>query len=79
MEIEFKNVNRKNIKLSKLNSLNILSLDSLIQIIPDLEYLQLQMGKNSIKKFENVRFNIIEIDKNKATVIEVEPIVIEYN
>lgn len=79
IEIKFKSVNRKKIKSSTLNTLNILSLDSLIQIIPDLEYLQLKKGRNNIKKLENIRFNIIELDKNKVTVIEVEPIVIEYN
>jgi len=77
--IEFVSISRKNIKLSKLNSLNILSLDSLIQIIPDLEYIQSKRRRNNIKRFENIRFNIIELDKNKATIIEAEPILIEYN
>lgn len=79
LRVKLKSVNRKRIELHTLKSLNILSLDSLIQIIPDLEYLQLKNRNNSIKMIENVRFNVIELDKNKATSIEVEPIVIEYN
>lgn len=77
--IDFVTISRKSIKISKLSKLNILSLDSLIQIIPSLELIQSKRVRNNIKRFENIRFNIIELDKNKTTIIEVEPIVIEYN
>jgi len=70
----------RRIEFDELNSYEFIELDSIFQMMPEMKYL-LGLKKNLASKYDNIQFNIIEIDeKHKtATLCIVEPIIIENN
>lgn len=79
LSIGFKILETKNLKKSEIDSLNIISIDSLIKLIPDTYNLDFRMPSKEMESFKNSKFNIIEINKSKTSLLRVIPFVIEYN